>query len=288
MRRLTHALFALFVVGGCSDRDAVRDAGDAARSLVRVDVSYTRLAGAQDPRFDAQAHFVRYRSFDPAPFNVTTLLGFADFDNIPLDGCRVSDGAADLDQALSAPGEVALLDAGRLDVRGPIDRAQLRRTHYPELLPFVSGIIYGGDDARPLTLGLGQPYVITGEGGEEVGPFSAQVTSPRAFPQLSFEPLRRGDGLDLHWAALGGAVEEPLLLEVKWASRAGVRAVRCRVLDDGEFTIGREAFDQLPAQPASATVTVTRVARGAFAAPGAGAGELTFELREVTPLQVTQ
>jgi hypothetical protein len=255
---------------------------------VRVDVSYTRIAGAQEPRFDAQAHFVRYRSFDPA--GVPTLLGFADFDNIPLDACRVSDGTADLDEALAAPGEVALLDAGRLEVRGPIDRAQLKRTHYPELLPFVSGIIYGGDEARPLSLGLGQSYQVTGEGGEEVGPFVAQVGAPRAFPQLVIDqqgPLRRGDALEVRWSAAATS-DEPLLLEVKWASRAGARAVRCRVRDDGEYTIGREAFGALPSQPASATVTATRVARSAFAAPGAGGGELTFELREVTPLQVTQ
>ncbi len=286
MRRLTHAAFvslgALLAVAGCSDRDAVRDAGDAARSLVRVDVSYTRVAGAE-PRFDAQAHFVRYRSFDPA--GVPTLLGFSDFDNIPLDSCRVTDGTAELDEALAIPGEVALLDAGRLDVRGPIDRAQLRRSHYPELVPFVSGIIYGADEARPLALGLGQSYQVSGEGGEEVGPFTAQVTAPRGFPMLVLLPLRRSDSMDVRWG--GERADEPLLLEVKWSSRAGARAVRCRVRDDGEFTIGRESFESLPALLTSATVTATRVARTPVIAPGAGKGELTFELRDVAPVQVT-
>jgi hypothetical protein len=290
---MTHAGFvsvcALLGAVGCSDRDAVRDLGDSARSMVRVDVSYTRVAGANgvsEPRFDAQAHFVRYRSFDPA--SVPTLLGFPDFDNIPLDSCRVTDGTADLDEALATPGEVSLLDAGRVDVRGPIDRAQMRRSHYPELVPFVSGIIYGADEARPLSLGLGQPYQVSGEGGEEVGPFSSTVSAPRGFPMLVLLPLRRSDSMDVRWAANFGIerAEEPLLLEVKWSSRAGSRAVRCRVRDDGEFTIGREAFESLPAQPAQATVTATRVARSAVVAPGAGKGELTFELRDVAPLQV--
>src|SRR6478752_3029881 len=193
----------LIPLAGCSGRDAVRDAGDSTHSLVRVDLSYTHMAGAPlaDVRFDAQAHFVRYRSFDPQ--SVPTILGFADYDGIPLDACKAYDGTAALDQALGAESlniaEVSLLDAGRIDVRGPADRAALRAVHYPELVPFVSGVVYGGDDARPLTLGLGQAYQVTGDGGEEVGPFTAAVAAPRSFPGLTVEALRRGADLDVRW-----------------------------------------------------------------------------------------
>src|SRR5580693_2369613 len=84
-------------VAGCNGRDAIRDAGDAAHSLVRVEVSYTRAWSEPELRFDAQAHFVRYRSFDPA--GVPTILGLPDYESIPLDSCRVSDVRADLDEA---------------------------------------------------------------------------------------------------------------------------------------------------------------------------------------------
>ena len=93
MRRLSAIALAfvplLFGAAGCTGRDGVRDAGDAVRGLVRVDLSYTRASGAAavEPRFDAQARFVRYRSFDAA--SVPTILGFADFDGVPLDGCKV-------------------------------------------------------------------------------------------------------------------------------------------------------------------------------------------------------
>src|SRR5947209_16869626 len=40
----------LFAVG-CTGRDGVRDAGDSSRSLVRVEVTYTR-ASASDAKFD--------------------------------------------------------------------------------------------------------------------------------------------------------------------------------------------------------------------------------------------
>lgn len=293
MRRVYLAVFALVCAAGCSGRDSVRDLGEPARSLVRVDLSYTHTSGSADAKFDAQAHFVRYRAFDAQ--SVPTILGFADYDGISLDSCRIQDGIAALDQALlvdpinGLPAEVALLDAGRLDVRGPVDRSALRAAHYPELVPFVSGVVYGVDDARPLTLGAGQTYQVSGQGGEEVGPFEASVTAPRNFPSLSVDPLRRGpqgvSDLFVRWTPAAEDAE-PLLLEVKWSSRAGSRAVRCRVSDDGEFQVPRAAFDSMPATIASATVTAARIARAPFVATGAGKGELLVELRDIAPLQV--
>ncbi len=292
-------LSAFGVVAGCNGRDAIRDAGDAAHSLVRVEVSYTRAMGEPDLRFDAQAHFVRYRSFDPA--GVPTILGLPDYESIPLETCRVSDVRADLDEALAIegdlttrgiPAEVALLDAGRIEVRGPVDRAVLRPHHYPELVPFVAGVVYAGDETAPVTLGLGQSYQISGDGGEEVGPFLASANAPRAFPSLTVDTLHRAGGiasdLELRWTD-GAEGAEPLLLDIKWSSRtrgAGAREVRCRVRDDGEFAVPHDAFDSLPAQPSGATVTATRFARGPIVAPGAGRGEFTLELRDVAPLQV--
>lgn len=299
MRRHVLVFALLIAAAGCSGRDEARDAGDPARSMVRVDVSYTHLAGAPltEARFDAQAHFVRYRSFDPA--GVPTILGFTDFDSIPLGTCRASDGTADLDSALSQdglasgmPAEVSLLDAGPIEVRGPIDRAVLMPAHYPELVPFVSGVAYGADENSAVTLGLGQSYQVSGDGGEEVGPFVASVTAPRAFPILQLDPLHRGADLDVRWATVTPSAAddsaEPLLLAVKWATRTGSRAVRCRVADDGEVAVPASAFDTLPPPAAltSATVTAIRLTRGVLAAPGVGAGELTIQLRDVAPLQV--
>ncbi|MCU1277217.1 MAG: hypothetical protein JWM53_763, partial [bacterium] len=247
---------------GCTGRDAARDAGDAVRGLVRVDLSYTHAAGtsAVDARFEAQARFVRYRSFDAA--SVPTILGFADFDGVPLDGCKVSDGTAELDSALAgdnvAPtAEVALLDAGHLELRGPVDRAAFTARHYPELVPFVSGVVYGGDETTPLALGLGQPYQVAGEGGNEVGPFNATVTAPRSFPALQIDLLHRGSDLEVRWATDAVPTAEPLVLEARWSSRGVTRTVRCRVRDDGSFSIPHDAFADLPATSALSSAAVT-------------------------------
>src|SRR5262249_56798327 len=114
-RRFGSIAFALvFAAAGCNGRDGARDLGETVRGMVGVELSYTHAAGkaASDVRFDAQARFVRYRAFDAA--SVPTILGFADFDSLPIDGCKVSDGTAELDEALAADGitptaEVALL-----------------------------------------------------------------------------------------------------------------------------------------------------------------------------------
>jgi hypothetical protein len=295
MRRFGPIALAFVFAAGCTGRDGVRDLGDAVRGLVRVDLSYTHVAGAAatDTRFDAQARFVRYRAFDAA--SVPTILGFADFESVPLDGCRVFDGTAELDSALAADNvaptaEVALLDAGNLDLRGPIDRAAIVPRHYPELVPFVSGVVYGGDELRPVALALGQPYQVAGEGGNEVGPFAATVTAPRSFPSLTVDLLHRGSDLDVRWATESALVGEPLVLEARWSSRGGTHTVRCRVRDDGAFSIPHDAFADLPATAtlSSATVTATRLQRAPFFAPGAGRGELTIALKDVAALQVAQ
>jgi len=292
MRRFGPIALALVFAAGCTGRDNVRDAGDAVRGLVRIDLSYARASGSStaDPRFDAQARFIRYRAFDAA--SVPTILGFADFDGVPLDGCKVSDGTAELDSALSADSvtptaEVALLDAGNLDLRGPIDRASITPRHYPELVPFVSGVVYGGDEMSPIALGLGQPYSISGEGGNEVGPFSATVIAPRSFPALNVDMLHRGSDLEVRWSTESAPTTEPLVLEARWTSRAGTKTVRCRVRDDGAFSIPHDAFVDLPATTATATVTAMRLSRAPFFAPGAGRGELTLALKDVAALQVS-
>jgi hypothetical protein len=290
MRRLAYIAIVIFglTAAACSGRDTTRDAGEAARSLVRVQLAYTRVTGLADVRFDAQARFVRYRAFDAA--SVPTILGMADYDSLALDGCKVSNGTAELDEALApeAPAaEVALLDAGRLELHGPADRTALDPRRYPELVPFVTGVVYGGDEAVPLSLGLGQQYQVFGDGGVDVGGFVVSVNAPRAFPLLTIDPLRRGSDLDLHWTGDPSAVE-PLLVEVKWSSRAGARGVRCRVRDSGSFSIPHGMFEALPSPASlqSATVTAIRYNRSPLAAPGAGRGDATLELREVAPLSV--
>lgn len=273
---------------GCTGQNRVLDAGERAQGFVRVALTFTRDQ-ARTTRFDASGHFVRMRADALASpeRRAGAVLGLPDDEAIPLDTCRIVDGAEEIDRALSdvAPDVVELLDAGRLTVKGPFDGTMLAPRHYPELTPFVAGVVYGADEAPAVALEPGATYEVNGEGGEEVGPFAAMVSAPRAFPSLAMveaTPWKRGQDLDLKWTD-AGEVSEPLVLTVAWSGRAGAREVRCRVRDDGSFRIARDLL-QIP--EAIAEISATRMRRSSLAAPGAGRGELSIGLREVVALPV--
>ena len=228
------------------------------RGLVRVDLSYTARSGRRrhaTPRFDAQARFVRYRSFDAA--SVPTILGFADFDERAarrLQGVRRHRRAR-----LGARRRYRGADGGGGAARRRQPRAarsaqiapRIMPRHYPELVPFVSGVVYGGDELTPVALGLGQPYSGGRRRRQRGRPVHRRRSSaPRSFPSLTVDPLHRGSDLDVRWATESAAGAEPLVLEARWSSRGGTHTVRCRVRDDGAFAIPHDAFADLPATTA--------------------------------------
>jgi len=282
---------------GCDAVDAGRSGEPAARTgaLVRVDVSYTHEAGspATAIRYDAQAHFARFRPAGAT--RVPTLLGLshAADEALPLGGCRVADPTVELDSALASrapdPVQVTLLDAGRLEVRG----APLVATHVPELVPFVSGVVYGVAEggSRAPALQLGQPYGVTAAGADEIGPLAAAVTAPRAWPAIVVAPtLRRGADLEVRWAtepaAVSAAPTTEALVEVRWTTPTGSRAVHCRTADDGVHVVPQALLGSL--RPgATAEVAISRVARAPLVAPGLGRGELVLSLRDVATTLIT-
>ena len=147
-----------------------------------------RQRRASTPRFDAQARFVRYRSFDAA--SVPTILGFADFDGVPLDGCKVSDGTAELDSALAAD-SVGADRRGRAARRRQPRAARSRRSrgHLAAPLSRAGPVrqrrgLRRRRDRRRSRSASASPTQVSGEGGNEVGPFNATVTAPRSFPTL--------------------------------------------------------------------------------------------------------
>src|SRR5262245_31645849 len=131
MRRLLPIVGAAAALAGCNPPGGAQDASSGSSSYARVALTFTRDAAA--PRFDAQGHFVRFRAADAE--KVAAVLGLTDDGAIPLDSCRLVDGAGEIDRALSggAPDVVQLLDAGRLLVKGPVDATMLQPRHYPEL-----------------------------------------------------------------------------------------------------------------------------------------------------------
>ena len=289
LRALLCACAAAVLPAACARSDA-RDAAEQQLSSARLSLTFTRVGAGEGLRFDAEGHFVRFASSDAD--HVPAILGLADDDALAPDTCRLVDSAAALDRALVAARDtlpVRLLDAGRLQVRGITDATVLSPRHYPELTPYVTGIVYGNEDPLPLALDVGATYEVSGGGGEDIGPFVAQVTAPRAFATL--EPAaayRHGTDLELRWSgeAEPGA---QLTITVSWSARGTSREVRCLVRDDGAFAVPREYLASLPApaQLLSAEVATVRTRQAAVSAPGAEKGQLRIALRDVIPLPVS-
>lgn len=288
-RSLGLALTGLLVAAaGCSHSEGPDAHGPPeSQAAVRLALTFTRFA--REVRFEGQGHFARYAVIDAD--RVPTILGIADDEQTPLDSCRVVDSAEELDRALTSvdpTAEVQLLDAGRVTVKGPVDDIALVAKHYPELTPYVAGVVYGSEEALPLTFEPGAVYEVVGAGGEEIGPFEAQVQAPRAFPSLDVPIYRRGSDLDLRWSE-AGEVSDPMLITISWSSREGAREVRCRVRDDGSFIVAHELLAAMPPanRMALAEVSAVRTRRVPLAAPGASRGWLLLGLREVSPLSIS-
>lgn len=259
------------------------------RSLVQLEVVYTR-ASAQ-VGLDAAAHFVRYRTADVELDQraVATVLGLQHDDDLAVGSCRAVDEAqAPAGRASSL--DIALLDAGSLTIRNAgVVETVLAPKHYPELLPFVSGVVYGEEDTQSRAPAGSARIEIEAEGGEDVGPFVTSAMLPRAFPELVV--TRTGAGLELSWAALSNAATVPatVLIDLRWGgARAG--SVRCRAADDGHFAVARTSstlaarLDDALAQGAQVAASVSRSEQATLDAPGVGAGRLLVTLRDTATI----
>ena len=283
-------------LAGCVSHDATSSVSPASeeRSLVQLEVVYTRTS-AETIRvgrvgLDAAAHFVRYRTADAAldARAVSTLLGLQHDDDLAAGSCRAVDDTQVASGRASSL-DIALLDAGSLTVRNAgVVEAVLAPQHYPELLPFVSGVVYGEEGTLARAPAPSARIEIEADGGEDVGPFVTSATMPRAFPELVV--ARTGQGVELSWAALPNAT---VLVDLRWG---GVHAgsVRCRAVDDGRFVVARAVaraslpvaarIDEALAQGAQVAASVSRSEQASLDAPGVGAGRLLVTLRDTATI----
>jgi hypothetical protein len=262
-------------------------------SLVQLELAYTRELGpSATPRLDIAAHFVRYRvaeaKADPAA--LSGLLGFGGDERLPLGACVRDDEAVPSAAAM----EISLLDAGPLAVRardasGAIHGlAELEPQQYPAILPFVSGVVYGLEATPAPEVLPGEHIEIEGQGGEDVGPFVSGASAPDAFPDLRAERDPAAGDVAIAWVAPTVPARDPagVLVELRW-SGSPATALRCRVPDEGRFTVPAAqavGLDTALAEGASAQVSLARSTRSALSAPGVGAGTLTVTLRDSTAL----
>lgn len=288
------ALMVLWV--GCSGEPAVEDAGPeqtARFGLISVTYSHDWAQDGAGMVLSSAAQFVRFSALSREQVGQLLALPVDPDRDLPaLDRCKVYDLSPELAASAGREGDeqgsVELLEAGELRVRTATRTVTLAPKHFPGLLPFVSGVIYGEAEAA-LVEDAGRVQAIS-SGGEAVGAFTASVTSPE-LPRLlavsGREPgetitLGRDRDLTLRWTPARGADSDLTYLELRFAKGKRDLALRCRVKDDGAFEVPAA---QLAEVSGHVTLEVSRLRRSLFTAGGLDQAELRVTVRDSALLE---
>ena len=288
---------ALISWAGCSVEhglDEETSTDQVARfGLVAVSYGHDWAESGKGMVLTTTAQFVRYTAMNQD--QVARLLALPldpDRDLPSRERCKLFDLSVDLTAEVAkeseTPGNVELLEAGDLQVQTQDRNVSLAPRHFPGLLPFISGVIYSEAEAT-LVEEVGKVKA-TSDGGEGVGAFSVQLTSP-ALPRLThvggaepFQPLTlaKDRDLSLRWQTEGVNPGDVTYIELRFNRGKRDMALRCRPRDDGEFNIPQALLSEVNG---SATVEMTRLRRNFFSASGLDQGELRVIVRDTVQLQ---
>ncbi len=278
MSRLVPVLLASLLPSACGGTDGTLPPGDEGPLDGGTVGLFTLLrdGDARDAGVSVGGQFVRVPSL--ARLRVVRALD-PTLAALPWDveegRCRPA-GRAVADPEAADPGDyrMELLDAGVLVGWTPGGRASMLPRAFPEILPELSGVVYGTDEAEALPWVPEAEYALSGGGGEDVGPFEVVVPAPRDLDpdDLVLLPLARG-GLEVVWGE-GDPDADPAHVEL---ARSG-RTLSCSVPDTGRFRLPPAALAELP-EAGEARLTVRRVRTQAFSAPGAPRGDAVFVVK---------
>jgi hypothetical protein len=289
----------MFVTFGCNGgQELDAESANSGASFGILSVSYVHDWSNDGGEFllNASAQFVRYAAFDRA--QVGRILGLMVDPAAELPGpdqCRLYEVSGD--DGRSADGElgsVELLDAGEISLGTPNEEVTLLPRHFPGLLPFISGVIYG-DGERVSFEGSTGSLSAASNGSAEVGKFTAQLAASPALPRLlgiggqrAAEQTRIAFDRDLviQWDASRASAQDLTFIEISQV-RGSDWNLRCRVSDDGSFSIPFAQLQQLKvADGEKVDLVISRLRREAFDAPGLNQAELRLALRDRATIRV--
>jgi hypothetical protein len=283
--------------GSCDPSDVGRGVPDAGgKTFARLAVVLTTARDGNDT-VGAVGRLLRYRGVDRESAQV--LAGAHERETAAsASACVQIDEEAQLDDALSAsPPDaiVQMLDAGELVVRIAGQMVKMAPRYVPELVPFVSGVVYQSDVLAvdgSAELGGRDDAFIAASGGQQVGRFVTVADVPAAprlltvggiNPDVAAASVEPGGDLAVAWTPDGSARASVTLV----VSRETGPALRCRVADSGRFTIPAGALartlDAAHGDPVG--LAVERSRKTLFSAAGLEAAEVEVTVRDVVPLR---
>jgi len=270
------------------------NAAQAARfGLISVTYGHNWAETGEGMLLSTAAQFVRYSDLNRAQVGRLLALPLDPDRDLPgVDRCRIDDLSVDLKSSVPTEpesGSLELLEAGDLQVQTPSRNIRLAPKHFPGLLPFISGVIYG--EAEASLVEVAGKVRASSSGGEAVGAFVAQLGSP-GLPRLeqvgSSGPsqaiaLPRDRDLTLRWQpASDTQIGDVLYLELRFSKGARDQALRCRLADDGSFAIPQPLLTEVGGP---AVLEIARLRRTAFMASGLDQAELRVTVRDTADLQ---
>jgi hypothetical protein len=205
---------------------------------------------------------------------------------------EAADADADADAELDHPKNVELLEAGDLRIQDESGKTlTLAPKHFPWLLPYISGVVYGEAQA---SLGKRAARIkASSTGGEAVGSFAAQIGCP-ALPRLqaiagqkptSVVLASRAQDLSLGWqTAAEKQTGDVTYLELRYTKGKRDLALRCRPADDGSFSVPRALIAGLG--DGRVTLELARLQQTGFSASGLDLGELRVTVRDRAQLEL--
>lgn len=282
---------------GCSGADMLEEdasLGEHGRfGLVYVSYDHDWAESGDAVVLTSTAQFVRYSAMDRE--QVARLLALPlhpDRDLPALDRCQVYDLSVDVvaEEALESEetGSVELLEAGDLSIQIEGRTVTLSPRHFPWLLPFISGVVYG--EAQSSAVEKVSGVKVSAAGGA-VGSFTAQVASPE-LPRLvqvgAAEPaplvsVAPGEPLALRWAPAASGGADVTYAELRFTRGKRDMALRCRVRDDGAFELPATSLGELAGK---VTLEVVRLRRSFFDTAGLESGELRVAVRDTVTIEL--
>ena len=301
MKRWIALLIPMLLLGaGCSGEEGLDDGSvgvlENRVGLVNVNYEHNWTDTHGSALLTATAQFVRYSAMDREQVVRLLALPLDPSHDLPgLDRCQTYDLSIDLaeDAAMETEeqGYVELMEAGDLEVRAQGRTVTLLPRHFPGLLPFISGVVYG---EAQTTLLSGDTHLVdtSSYGGESVGGFAAKVDSPK-LPTLtrlagqgpSGAVTLHGDkSLTLNWQPSGTATDnEVTYLELRYSLGKRDQVLRCRLQDDGKFEV---PTTELSRARGRVNLGLSRMRRTSFSAAGLAHAELRVSVQDTAILHL--
>jgi len=227
-------------------------------ALVEVDRTVTDVS---DPgHSEAIARFVRTRAGDEGALQLVAS------SELPAIGTCTSSPTG------SAQKPVELLDVGAVSLEGTGTRTMLVARRLPDVVDLVSGVVYTARGPEEGSFGAGK-YVLRVSGGSELPAFVRDADAPgtpnvqRIADQNPSSVVFVDGAVDVVWEA--GSDRDVIVIETSNA--------RCAFADNGHAVLAASSFG------AQGTITVRRIHREAFVAPGIDRGEIRFDFARAVP-----